>query len=494
MRLNEKLLANLDCPKPQYNRNQLKAGIVHLGIGAFHRAHQAWYTDQALNKFGGDWGIIGCSLRSATVKEQLAPQDGLYTLVERSDTDKQQIIGSVLEVLVGPQNPSAIVEAIASADTKIVSLTVTEKGYCHHPASGELNFDHPDIQADLSALNSNNDQIKSAIGLIVAGLAKRFSSHQEAITLLSCDNLPHNGKVLKNAVLAFAKEFNTELARWIESNVSFPCSMVDRIVPATTEDDIKNLKTSSGYEDPGMVTAEPFSQWVIEDYFANGRPLWEEFGVLFVDEVAPYEDMKLRLLNGSHSLIAYAGYLAGYETVFQVMQDEKFRKLCKRFMESATTTLNAPAGFDIEAYQNQLIERFGNPGLKHRTWQIAMDGSQKVPQRWLAAVKHLLANNASDEQLMPYIIGLAAWLRFCEGVDEVGNKIEISDPCATQYQKLVEQYKDSPADYVKAFLAQDNIFDASLGQNARLTDMLTQVFQKLKIHGVLKPISSFLAE
>ena len=345
-----------DVVLPTYDRAKLRAGIVHLGIGAFHRAHQAFYTEAVLNKLGGDWGIIGCSLRSAIVRDQLAPQDGLYTLVERSgEGEKLQLIGAVLQNLVGPENPAELVAVMAQPNIKIVSMTVTEKGYCHDPATGNLNSQHPDIQHDLK----NLDQPKSAIGFLVAALNARFKAGVKSFTVLSCDNLPNNGEVLEKVVVQFAEAISKELAVWIRANTCFPSTMIDRIVPATTDQDRQDIEARLGVRDEGVVIAEPFSQWVIEDKFSDGRPQWEEVGVLLVNDVAVFEKIKLRLLNGSHSTMAYTGYLAGFDYISEVMSEPAFVNMIKLYMaREAGETLTAPAGFDIEAYKQQLRNDF----------------------------------------------------------------------------------------------------------------------------------------
>lgn len=485
-RLNSALLATLDTPaKPTYDRTKLLPGIVHLGIGAFHRAHQAWYTEAVLNSAGGNWGIIGCSLRSDSVSNQLDPQDGLYTILERSAQDKTQIIGAVVQVLVGPQKPQAIIDAIATESIKIISLTVTEKGYCHFPATGELNFEHPDIAYDLG----NITQPKSAIGYIVAGLIARKDKGLPGLTVLSCDNLPNNGKVVGKCVIGFAEKISAELASWIKSNVTFPCSMIDRIVPATTPTDISNFENTFGYEDAGMVVAEPFSQWVIEDNFIQGRPAWETVGATLVEHVEIYELIKLRLLNGTHSLLAYSGYLAGKATIAEVMRDATLTKACKAYMALAAGTLAAPADFDLAGYQAQLVERFANPGLQHRTWQIAMDGSQKIPQRWLGTLADAVSKGA-DIKLFAF--ALAAWMKYISAVDEQGKAIEVSDPLAKTFAEAAAKHAGSDADYVNAIFAIEGIFNPALLQIPKLKKLTTQYLSAIKLQGALKTLDNMM--
>ncbi len=468
---------------PTYDRTQLKAGIVHLGIGAFHRAHQAFYTEAVLNQFGGDWGIIGCSLRSPTVRDQLAPQDGLYTLVERSgDGEKLQLIGAVLQNLVGPENPAALVAAMANADIKIVSLTVTEKGYCHDPATGNLNVQHPDIQHDLQNLASP----KSAIGFIVSALQRRAQEGGKSFTVLSCDNLPNNGEVLEKVVVQFAQQVSPVLADWISSHTKFPSTMIDRIVPATTDDDRREIENRLGLRDEGMVVAEPFSQWVIEDKFSDGRPQWEKVGALLVKDVHVFEKIKLRLLNGAHSTMAYTGYLSGFNYISEVMEEPAFVNMIKLYMaREAGETLNVPDGFDVEAYKQQLRDRFSNKALKHRTWQIAMDGSQKLPQRLLESVRQQLAGNGHIDILC---LGVAAWIRYVSGVDEQGQAIEVSDPLSAELRALCDASAGNPAATVRAIVGLSKVFGDDLSQDERFVATVIGWLEQFYARGVLATI------
>ncbi len=468
---------------PSYNRQQLKAGIVHLGIGAFHRAHQAFYTEAVLNQFGGDWGIIGCSLRSPSVRDQLAPQDGLYTLVERSgDGEKLQLIGAVIQNVVGPENPAQLINFMAQPNIKIISMTVTEKGYCHDPATGNLNFSHPDIQHDLS----NLEQPKSAIGFIVAALNTRFKADVKSFTVLSCDNLPNNGEVLEKVVGQFAEKISPELTKWIKTNTCFPSTMIDRIVPATTDDDRRDIEARIGMRDEGLVVAEPFSQWVIEDKFSDGRPQWEKVGALLVKDVRIFEKIKLRLLNGSHSIMAYTGYLSGFDYISEVMSEPAFVNMVKTYMaREAGETIDAPEGFDIEAYKQQLRDRFSNKALKHRTWQIAMDGSQKIPQRLLESLRVQLKSKGNIDIIC---LGVAAWIRYVSGVDEKGNAIEVSDPFAAELRALSDANAGDVAATVRSIVGLSKIFGDDLIQEERFVATTIDWLTKFKAKGVLVSI------
>lgn len=469
--------------KPNYDRAHLKAGIVHLGIGAFHRAHQAFYTEAALNRFGGDWGIIGCSLRSPSVREQMAPQDNWYTLVERSgEGEKLQLIGAVVKTLVGPEDPAGLVAVMADPAIKIVSLTVTEKGYCHDPATGDINFTHPDIQHDLQHLAAP----KSAIGYLVAALQLRQQQGCAGFTALSCDNLPNNGQVLQKVVLQFAQKVSPALAAWISANASFPCTMIDRIVPATTDADRAEIEVRLGLRDEAMVVAEPFTQWVIEDNFVNGRPQWEAVGAQLVKEVHIFEKIKLRLLNGSHSTLAYTGYLSGFDYISEVMAEPAFVKMIKIYMErEAGETIQAPADFDIAYYQQQLRDRFCNKALKHRTWQIAMDGSQKLPQRLLESLREQLAGKGHIDIIC---LAVAAWIRYVSGVDEKGNVIEVSDPLAAELRSACDQHQGNPAALVKAVVSITKVFGGDLQSEQRFVEGVTQWLTRFYDKGVLTTV------
>ncbi len=484
-RLNSETLGQVPASihTPAYDRAQLKAGIVHLGIGAFHRAHQAFYTEAVLNQFGGDWGIIGCSLRSPSVREQLSPQDGLYTLVERaSDSEKLQIVGAVKSVMVGPEDPAALVAVMADPAIKIVSMTVTEKGYCHDPATGNLNLNNPDIQHDLK----NLDKPRSAIGYLVAALKARMEAGVSSFTALSCDNLPNNGQVLQKALHQFAEEVSPELAQWVRANTTFPCTMIDRIVPATTDDDRQHVEELLKLRDEGTVFTEPFTQWVIEDNFANGRPAWDKVGAQLVDEVEIFEKIKLRLLNGAHSTLAYSGYLAGFDYVSEVMAEPAFVKMVETYhAREAGETVSAPDGFDIEFYKGQLRDRFRNKSLKHRTWQIAMDGSQKLPQRLLHTLQDQLQGAGHIDIIT---LGVAAWIRYVSGVDEKGQPIDVSDPLADTLRAACDSAKGDPAAMVKAVVSIKEVFGSDLINETAFIESTTRWLSAFYDKGVLATV------
>ena len=468
--------------RPGYRR-PVQIGIVHLGIGAFHRAHQAVYTDAILAAGDGRWGILGVSLRSPDTRDALEPQDGLYTVATRDGTgDQFSIIGSIVKLLVAPENPQAVLAAMADPNVAIVSLTVTEKGYCYAPATASLDESHPDIVHDLS----NPAAPRSAIGFIVEALVNRRAAGLAPFTLLSCDNLPANGETLKRVVTRFAELRDADLADYIRKQVAFPSTMVDRIVPATTDADRELVATATGLRDAWPIMTEPFSQWVVEDHFAGGRPAWEKVGVTFVADVDVFELMKLRLLNGSHSTLAYLGYLAGHETVSDVMQAEGFGAFIERMMDDEITpTLPPLSGFDLTSYKAQLRERFRNPALRHRTWQIAMDGSQKLPQRLLNTIRHRLAHDQKFEKLA---LGVAAWMRYATAIDEKGAAIDVRDPLAADFAARTTG-KASAEDLVDAYFAMKQIFGEDLPGNSVFRKAVVQALEGLLRDGAARTVA-----
>jgi fructuronate reductase len=471
--------------RPAYDAKSVGVGIVHLGIGAFHRAQTAVYTDDALAHEPGDWGFCGVSLRSPDVRDRLTPQDGLYTSIEKSPQGiRRRIIGSVREVLFLGDERERIRARLESPGTRIVSLTVTEKGYCHDPASGRLNFEHRDIAHDLA----DPAHPASAVGQIVAALEVRRAAGAGAFTVLCCDNLPHNGALLEGLVGEFAQARDPALKRWIEDQASFPSTMVDRIVPATTDDDIVDNDRALALHDAAPVVHEPFKQWVIEDRFVAGRPEWDRTGVQFVAEVAPFEAMKLRLLNASHSAFAYLGYLAGCEYIYQVAVQSDFVEFMRRLMrDEVAPTLKLPAGVDVVAYQNALVERFANPALPHRTWQIAMDGSQKLPQRILGTVRDDLAAGRRIDLLA---LAVAGWMRYVSGRDEAGREIKVSDPLAPEFARIAEAHRGHPRSFAAALLGLRAIFGTDLPSDRRFSEAVTTWLTALYADGAARTVSA----
>ena len=467
-----------DVAQPRYDRGALATGIVHLGLGAFQRAHQAMYTEAALNAGDHRWGVVGASLRSPAVRDALVPQDGLYTLAVRgADGERLQVIGAIKDVLVAPENPSALLDALSDSAAMIVTLTVTEKGYCYDPATTALDEEHPDIVHDLR----HPREPRSVPGFLVEALRRRHEAQVPAFTVLCCDNLPHNGRTVAGIVTRFAALRDKALAGFIRNEVMFPSTMVDRITPATTDDDRAAISARLGLEDAAAVVTEPFTQWVIEDRFSRGlRPEWSIAGAEFVANVAPYENMKLRLLNGSHSTLAYLGYLAGYETVSDTMKDANYRRLAQGVMDDAATTLKMPPGADVAAYKRALLERYENRALRHRTWQICMDGSQKLPQRLLGSIRDRLAAGAPIDRL---VMGVAGWMRYVTGIDEQGKPIDVRDPLSGRLRAIADGAGLVAERLAPALLDVREIFAADLAADSRFRTAVMSALARIIAKG-----------
>lgn len=459
--------------RPAIDPHRLSVGIVHLGCGAFHRAHQAMHVQRAIEAGGGDWGIAAASLRGEAVPASLLPQDGLYSVLERDADGMRLSINAVLREVIGPSRLAAVAAAIARPATRIVSLTVTEKGYCHDPATGELDEAHPDIRADLVP----GAVARSAPGLLVAGLAARRAAGLGGLAVLSCDNLPENGATTRRIVLRMAALRDPGLAAWIAGEVDFPSSMVDRMVPAPTVADRANVAAMLGLSDEACVVTESFSQWVVEAAFRAGRPALELGGATLVSDVRPFERMKLRLLNAAHSTIAYLGYLAGHETVSDAIAAPGFASLVGRLWDEAAPTLSLPAGTDLAAYRASLLARFANPHLAHRTWQIAMDGSQKLPQRLLGTIRD---NLAAGRPCAMAALGVAAWMRYVRGIDERGQAIDVRDPLAVE---LAARSRGSPGERADALLGMSRVFGADLARHAGLRAEVSSWLGRLEREG-----------
>lgn len=453
----------------------LEPGIVHLGIGAFARAHLIPATEAAMAARGErHWGVLGVSLRHADVRDALAPQAFDYTLALR-DADAQgrprerrETLRSLLGVLVAPEDPAAVLEAIAAPPTRIVSLTVTEKGYHHDPATGALKAGDPGLAHDLA----HPQAPRTTLGFLVHGLALRRARGLGPVTLLSCDNLPSNGATLRGLVRAFAAQVDAGLAEWIDATCRFPNGMVDRIVPKSA--------------DLTVVTAEPFFDWAIEDDFATGRPDWTAYGARFVARAEPFEKLKLRMVNGSHSAIAYLGVLAGWATVDRAIAEPALRRFVLALMgeevEPTLATIDGLAGVDLAGYRARLIERFANPALAHRTAQIGMDGSQKIPQRWLGTLRERLSASASIDRLA---LALSAWLQFLGGVDEAGNGFVVDDPLAAELQALHARATGAPTETarVATLLGFAPVF-GTLGREHGVVDAVARQAARLRRDGV----------
>lgn len=501
-RLNPQSLPRLPdaVARPAYERGRVTPGIVHLGIGAFHRAHQAAVTDLAMAVSGDlSWGIVGVSLRSPDTRDALAPQHGLYTLALRDagadgqPREQLRVIGSLLEVLVAPENPGAVLERIAHPQTRIVSLTVTEKGYSLEPATGQLRWDDPDIRHDLA----HPARPRSAIGMLARGLALRRERGLGPLTLLSCDNLHANGDTLRRLVLAYALLQDAGLAAWIDGNCTFPNSMVDRIVPRTREEDRARVSERLGVDDAWPVVGEPYLNWVIEDRFAAGRPAWDAAaGVSFVRRAAPYERLKLRMVNGPHSAFAYLGAMLGLRTNSEAAATPALRGYVDDMLrlEVAPTLRGVPQA-TLDEYRQRFLARVANPALPHLTQQIAMDGSQKVPQRLLAVIRDRLRRGEDFSRLA---LAVAAWLHYLRGRDEQGQAYAIQDPLAGALEELLARADAAAASASPGRAAHRRalvlagykpVFGNLAGQPA-FVDALAEHLERLRTLGVLGTLAA----
>ncbi|MTI16316.1 mannitol dehydrogenase family protein [Rhodobacteraceae bacterium RKSG542] len=470
--------------QPSYDRSALKPRIAHIGFGAFARAHTAMHLHETLAKGGGDWGMRVIELfGTADLFDKLAENDHLYTLVETSDAGTEtRLLGAVCDTQhIARDGVEAIINGFAEPDLKIISLTVTEKGYC--VKNEHLDTDNAWIQEDLA----NPSSPKTAIGLIVAGLAKRRELGNGPITVMSCDNLPNNGVLTGISIREFAAKVDADLAAWIEENVTFPSTMVDRIVPALTDESRAIVKEQlGGQADPNGIVCEPFRQWVVEDNFKAGRPQWELAGAQLVADVEPFEEMKLRTLNGSHSFLAYLGFLGGKETISDCMADPVYAAEVRKLMvNEQIPTLHVPEGVDLIGYADMLCKRFANSQLKHRTWQIASDGTQKMPQRWLNSVRFHMEQGTDHRHL---ILGVGGWMNYIRA-DRNGETYEIQDPMKDVLAEIVAKYGDNREAYVNALLALDAVFPADLVAKEEFTKAIHAAYAEVADKGAAQAVA-----
>jgi fructuronate reductase len=424
-----------------------------------------------------DWGITGVTQRSDTVARQLAPQDGLFCVAERgSGAAPLRVVSSIVEAISGRDQPEAVVDRIAAATTQVVTLTITEKGYRIDPRTGSLNTADPQVRADLAGKPP-----QTAVGQIVRGLQQRASTGGGPLTVVSCDNLPGNGELTETLVQAFAAALpeaeSGPLLAWLDANVTFPSTMVDRMVPATTPGDLDAVEHELGLRDEAAVVAEPFMQWVIEDNFAAGRPAWEEAGALFSTDVAAWEAAKLRLLNASHSMLAYLGLATGKDTIADAVGEDTFRTACLRMMaEDALPTISLPPGLDGETYCAQVLERFANPALGHTTAKVGSDGSQKIGLRLLTTVR---ANLDGGREPRWTALAVAAWMHHVATTPVAG----LNDPLADELQAALPAGR-SAATVVSALLELRSIFDANLAANRTFADLLAHWYRIIDTDGL----------
>ncbi|WP_334120973.1 mannitol dehydrogenase family protein [Glutamicibacter sp.] len=490
MKLNNQNLSQLD-PQvgiPRYDRSKATAGIVHFGVGGFHRAHQAMYLNRLMNQGKAlDWGIIGMGVMESDqrMRDVLNASDGLYTLVVKNPDGSREVevIGSILKFLYAPDDLTAAIEQLADPAIRIVSLTVTEGGYNVHPVTGEFDLSNPAIAADLT-----NPQVpRTTFGLISAGLKLRRERGIAPFTVMSCDNIQGNGEVAHKMFGAFASALDPEFGDWVQDNVSFPNSMVDRITPVTTDADRADVAQSYGIDDGWPVVCEDFEQWVLEDKFVAGRPPYEEAGVQLVDDVVPYELMKLRLLNATHQGLCYFGHLAGYRAVHDVARNELFAQFLLSYMKNeAEPTLRALPGVDLDAYQHKLIERYSNEYVADTVARLCADSSDRIP-KWLMPV--VRENLAADRDVTLSAAIVASWARYAEGTDEDGAPINIVDRLAEEVHAAASKHREDPL----AFLRQRDLF-GDVVDDERFTTPYLKTLESLHEHGSLATLAELMGQ
>lgn len=485
MKLNSENLPQLPerIIKPGYDRSQVQQGIVHIGVGGFHRAHQAIYTEQLLNQGGAtDWGICGVGLRleDRAMRDALASQDYLYTLYELGDSEDTQIqvVGAIGDFMLAEDDREAVIARLADPATRIVSLTITEGGYCTDDSTGEFLAELPEIRRDLE----HPQAPVTVFGFLAEALARRRDAGTRPFTVMSCDNLPHNGRVARNALLGFAALRDRALHDWIADNVSFPNSMVDRITPMTSPAHREQLLAETGIEDAWPVVAEPFLQWVLEDNFCNGRPEWERVGVQFTDSVAPYEEMKIGLLNGSHQALGYLGALLGHQYAHETMRDTQLREYVRAYMDlDVTPRLAEVPGIDLEQYKDTLIERFSNSAICDQLSRICYDGSSRLPK---FVVPILVGGIEAGAPLQRVALIFAAWCQYQQGIDENGSKLTVGDPRS----ELVRQATQPGVDQVERVLALDVVFGQHVPSCQSFVEAFTLQLNRLQTLGVRKTL------
>ena len=472
---------------PSYDRTKLTAGIVHFGVGGFHRAHQAMYLDRLMNAgLAHDWAICGVGVLpgDARMKQVMDSQDCLYTLVVKNPDGSREarVIGSIIEYLFAPDDPEPVIEKMASEQIRIVSLTVTEGGYNFHHVTGDFNAENPDVIHDLQP----GAAPKTTFGLVTEALARRRERGLAPFTVMSCDNIQGNGDVARRMFTAFANLKDPGLGAWIAESVPFPNSMVDRITPVTTDDDRAAIAGEFGVGDAWPVVCEPFEQWVLEDHFSLGRPPFDDAGVHLVDDVEPYELMKLRLLNASHQGMCYFGYLAGHRYAHEAAQDPLIAQFLLDYMDrEATPTLQPVPGIDLGSYKRTLIERFSNQHVRDTLARLCAESSDRIP-KWLLPVIRLNLDNGGEIHRSAAIV--ASWARYAEGTDEQGNPIDVVDRLKEPLMAAAARQREEPL----AFIANREVF-GDLADNGRFVDAYTRVLGELHSDGAAAALQSLVA-
>ena len=491
MKLNAQNLHRLapEVQLPAYNLSDTRQGIAHIGVGGFHRAHQAYYTDALMNTGEAlDWAICGVGLRAEDrrARDDLKEQDYLFTLFELGDNDDTEVrvIGAISDMLLAEDGAQALIDKLADPQIRIVSLTITEGGYCIDDSNGEFMAHLPQIQHDLAQPQTP----KTVFGFLCAALEKRRGAGIPAFTIMSCDNLPHNGAVTRKALLAFATLRDPGLRDWIAQNVSFPNAMVDRITPMTSTAHRLQLADKHGVDDNWPVVCEPFVQWVLEDKFVNGRPAWEQVGVQFTDDVSPYEEMKIKLLNGSHLALTYLGFLKGYRFVHETMNDPLFVRYMRAYMDLDVTPQLAPVpGIDLTDYKNTLVARFSNQAIADQLERVCSDGSSKFPKFTIPTINRLIADGKETKRAA---LVVAAWALYLKGVDENGDTYTIPDPRAEFCQGLVAD----DALITQRLLAVEEIFGTAIPRSAAFVAAFEWCCNSLREVGVTRTLERVLAE
>ena len=469
---------------PAYDRRAVAQGMMHIGVGGFHRAHQAVYVDDAMRETGArGWGICGVGLLSNDrgMRDALVPQDCLYAVVERGPgaDDRARVIGALTGFLFAPDNAELVLEKMASPEIRIVSLTITEGGYYLDPKSGDSRLDHPDIVHDVMTPGAP----RTAFGYMAEALDRRRRAGLGPFSVVSCDNVQSNGDVTRRLLLAVAERRDPVLRDWIAENGAFPNSMVDRITPGTTDDDRALVRRTYGIDDAWPVVTEPFRQWVIEDAFCGGRPAWETVGVQMTADVHPYEMMKIRLLNASHTAMAYLGLLAGFVYVHEIMADDLFRRFVIDFMdEEVTPVLQDVPGIDLAAYKTSLVERFSNPAVKDQVLRICMDGSSKFPKFILPTVAEQLQRGGPTRRLS---LAIAGWCRAMAGTDDQGVQVDVFDPMADVLSARARAAGTDP----RGFLAVREVFGEDLPRCEGFVEQVADALQSLHDHGARKTVA-----
>ena len=474
-------------PRPNRKVPKVRPKIIHFGPGAFFRSFVATLIDSVNQKDVENWGIIAVSLHSEDTFNKLAVQDFVFNAMSISNKKKQaRLISSISDFIVAKKDVQSVLNALSDEQIEIVSLTITEKGYHYNSVKKELDFSNQNVTYDLGNLGKP----KTAVGFLVAGLRDRYLSGKAPFTVLSCDNLPNNGAIVKKIVMDFAKKIDPSFAKWISKEVRFPSSMVDRITPATKDQDIINFAKEYGVYDPALVVHENFFQWVIEDKFSSERPKFELAGIQMVSNVELHEKMKLRCLNGTHSALAYLGYLAGLNTIAECVSDDSLVNYIQYLWEKEIIpTLETPEGENLDDYCNKLLERYQNPAIEHKTWQIAMDGSQKLPQRILETVSDLLKNQKNFQGLS---LAIAGWIKYVTGIDLCGETIDVRDPLVNEFAWIAKKSKTSE-DYVDFILDLSKVFPENLRNSSAFRTEIQKSYKLLEQYGSLGSIKNLMA-